>query len=69
MASFPAVAAQKQTPAERANQRNAVLAGFLGWTLDAFDFFILTLVIDDIAASFGRTRPDKIGRASCRERV
>src|SRR5438132_12346294 len=58
MASFPAVAAQKQTPAERANQRNAVLAGFLGWTLDAFDFFILTLVIDDIARSFGRTRPD-----------
>src|SRR6059058_5475134 len=46
------------TPAERANQRNAVLAGFLGWTLDAFDFFILTLVIDDIARSFGRTRPD-----------
>src|SRR5437899_13090264 len=46
------------TKAERANQRNAVLAGFLGWTLDAFDFFILTLVIDDIAKSFGRTRPD-----------
>jgi len=46
------------TPAERANQRNAVLAGFLGWTLDAFDFFILTLVIDDIATSFGRTRPE-----------
>ena len=45
-------------PAARANQRNAVLAGFLGWTLDAFDFFVLTLVIDDIAASFGRTRPD-----------
>jgi SHS family lactate transporter-like MFS transporter len=46
------------TKQERANQRNAVLAGFLGWTLDAFDFFILTLVIDDIAKSFGRTRPD-----------
>ncbi|HZT77711.1 MAG TPA: MFS transporter [Vicinamibacterales bacterium] len=36
----------------RINQRNAVLAGFLGWTLDAFDFFILTLVIEDIARSF-----------------
>src|SRR5206468_3047280 len=35
-----------------ANQRNAVLAGFLGWTLDAFDFFILTLVIDDLAHAF-----------------
>jgi len=46
------------TPTERTNQRNAVLAGFLGWTLDAFDFFILTLVIDDIAKSYGRSRPD-----------
>ena len=44
-------------PADRANQRNAVLAGFLGWTLDAFDFFILTLVLDDVAAAFGKTRP------------
>src|SRR5262249_48794538 len=58
MATAPAATAAKMTPAERANQRHAVLAGFLGWTLDAFDFFILTLVIDDIAASFGRTRPD-----------
>jgi SHS family lactate transporter-like MFS transporter len=53
-----AVHAPTMTKVERANQRNAVLAGFLGWTLDAFDFFILTLVIDDIAKSFGRTRPD-----------
>jgi MFS transporter, SHS family, lactate transporter len=43
---------------DRANQRNAVLAGFLGWTLDAFDFFVLTFVIDDVAKSFGKTRPD-----------
>jgi SHS family lactate transporter-like MFS transporter len=42
------------TPAtiDRANQRNAILAGFLGWTLDAFDFFILTLVIEDLAHAF-----------------
>ena len=46
------------SPADRANQRNAVLAGFLGWTLDAFDFFILTLVIDDVAPAFGKTRPE-----------
>src|SRR5260221_201979 len=44
--------------AERANQRNAVLAGFLGWTLDAFDFFVLTFVIQDVATAFGKTRPD-----------
>jgi MFS transporter, SHS family, lactate transporter len=41
----------------RANQRNAVLAAFLGWTLDAFDFFILTLILDDVAGAFGKTRP------------
>src|SRR5205823_11148704 len=42
---------------EPRDQRNAVIAGFLGWTLDAFDFFILTLVLDDIAAAFGKRRP------------
>jgi SHS family lactate transporter-like MFS transporter len=40
------------TTSDAANQRNAVLAGFLGWTLDAFDFFILTLVIEDLAHAF-----------------
>ncbi|PYR28065.1 MAG: MFS transporter [Acidobacteria bacterium] len=45
------------TVAGRANQRNAVLAGFLGWTLDAFDFFILTLILGDVARAFGKTRP------------
>jgi SHS family lactate transporter-like MFS transporter len=44
--------------AERANQRNALLAGFLGWTLDAFDFFVLTYVLSDVARDFHRTRPD-----------
>src|SRR3954468_281781 len=53
----PAASARPMTKAERAQQRNAVLAGFLGWTLDAFDFFVLTFVIDDVARSFGKTRP------------
>jgi len=39
-------------------QRNALLASFLGWTFDAFDFFIVTLLLDDIARSLGRSRPD-----------
>jgi MFS transporter, SHS family, lactate transporter len=43
---------------ERANQRNALLAGFLGWTLDAFDFFVLVMVLDAVAQDFGRTRPE-----------
>jgi len=33
-------------------QRAAFLASFLGWALDAFDFFLLTLVQDNIARAF-----------------
>ena len=36
-----------------ASQRSAVLASYLGWTFDAFDFFILVFVMDDIAEEFG----------------
>ncbi len=32
--------------------RHAVAASFLGWTLDALDFFVLTFVFPDIAAQF-----------------
>ena len=39
--------------ATRADARNAVIAGFLGWTLDAFDFFVLTFVPRSIAKDFG----------------
>jgi SHS family lactate transporter-like MFS transporter len=42
---------------QRANQRNAVLSGFLGWTLDAFDFFVLIFVVSAIARDFGRSIP------------
>jgi len=35
-----------------ATQRAAFLASFLGWTLDAFDFFLLTFILKDIAAEF-----------------
>src|ERR1700752_4476420 len=34
-------------------QKHVVAASFLGWTLDAFDFFLLVFVIKDIAAEFG----------------
>jgi SHS family lactate transporter-like MFS transporter len=34
------------------NQRSAFIASFLGWALDAFDFFLLTFVMKDIAADF-----------------
>ncbi len=36
----------------------AVIASFLGWTLDAFDFFVLVFVVPAVAADFGRTIPD-----------
>ena len=34
-------------------QRSAVLASYLGWTLDAFDFFILVFVVKDVGTTFG----------------
>jgi len=43
---------------EKYNQRNALLAGFLGWTLDAFDFFILTFVLTTVANDFHKTIPE-----------
>jgi MFS transporter, SHS family, lactate transporter len=43
--------------AERANQRNAVIACFLGWTLDAFDFFVLTFVLAPIGRDFHESIP------------
>jgi SHS family lactate transporter-like MFS transporter len=44
-------------PLTRADQRNAVIAGFLGWTLDAFDFFILVMVVPAVARDFHRPIP------------
>ncbi len=34
-------------------QKKTILAAYLRWTLDAFDFFVLTFVIADIAKEFG----------------
>ena len=34
-------------------QKSAVIASYLGWTLDALDFFLLVFVIRDAAAAFG----------------
>jgi SHS family lactate transporter-like MFS transporter len=33
-------------------ERHAVIAAFLAWSLDAFDFFVLVFVLSDVAASF-----------------
>jgi MFS transporter, SHS family, lactate transporter len=34
------------------SQRNIVIAAYLGWTLDAFDFFLMVFMFKDIAAEF-----------------
>jgi SHS family lactate transporter-like MFS transporter len=35
------------------DQRNSFVAAFLGWTMDAFDYFIVVLVYSEIAKDFG----------------
>src|ERR1700687_156527 len=39
-------------------QRKTFVASFLGWTLDAFDYFLVTFVVAKIAGDFGRSIPD-----------
>lgn len=36
----------------RRDRWHAVSASFLGWTLDAFDFFVIVFLVDDLAAQF-----------------
>ncbi len=38
-------------------QRSAFTASLLGWTLDAFDFFIVTLVVKEISTDFHKSVP------------
>lgn len=40
-----------------ANARNALIAGFLGWTLDAFDYFILVFILIPVARDFHESIP------------
>src|SRR5215475_8164086 len=52
MANFPA------TKTTGSANYHAVLAGFLGWTLDAFDFFVVTFLFDTLAHQFGVTKKE-----------
>jgi SHS family lactate transporter-like MFS transporter len=49
-----ALSAVGLSPAATKNSgaRHAVLAGFLGWTLDAFDFFVVVFLFDALAHQF-----------------
>jgi SHS family lactate transporter-like MFS transporter len=40
----------------RVDQWHAVTASFLGWTLDAFDFFVLVFLVDTLAVQFHVTK-------------
>jgi len=40
---------------DHTNHRPAVVAGFLGWMLDAFDFFVVVMTLTAIAKEFGRS--------------
>ncbi len=50
----PSPAAVAAVPAG-SGHRAAVLAGFLGWTLDAFDFFLVVMTLTAIAREFGKS--------------
>jgi SHS family lactate transporter-like MFS transporter len=38
-------------------QRNVTIAAYLGWTLDAFDFFLMVFILKDIATEFNTKIP------------
>jgi MFS transporter, SHS family, lactate transporter len=42
--------------ARRSDHIHAIMASFLGWMLDAFDFFLVVFVLTDIGKEFGRSR-------------
>ena len=44
--------ARASSPALTSEQWHAVGASFLGWTLDAFDFFVIVFLVDVLAAQF-----------------
>ena len=52
MTPGPAPPASSQTLTSR-DRFHAVTAGFLGWTMDAFDFFVVVFLVDTLAKSFG----------------
>src|SRR5690349_16934781 len=52
------VAARPGRIYSRSDRFHAVSAGFLGWTLDAFDFFVVVFLVDTLAEHFGVAKKD-----------
>src|SRR5947208_7208749 len=46
-------AAIERKPKLSKDQRNSFLAAELGWSMDAFDYFLVVLVYSDIGRDFG----------------
>ncbi len=46
-------------------QRNVTIAAYLGWTLDAFDFFLMVFYCQDIAAEFRIQKSRRLRSALC----
>jgi MFS transporter, SHS family, lactate transporter len=44
------------TSTAKPGSHHAVLAGFLGWTIDAFDFFVVVFLYDTLPHQFGVTK-------------
>src|ERR671939_1851328 len=55
MAETHAADKQEQPGHASGDHWAAVLAGFLGWTLDAFDFFLVVFALTAIAKDFGKS--------------
>ena len=50
--------AAKSPQSESSSRWHAVTAGFLGWTLDAFDFFVVIFLFDTLAQHFHVSKAD-----------
>src|SRR6266705_6085376 len=58
MSSAVASAPQTLTKAQIRDNWNAVLASTIGWTLDSFDYFVVVMVLTEIAKEFHRTNAE-----------
>ena len=58
MTSTDAISPGSVAGAVPRGHRSAVLASFLGWTLDAFDFFLVVFALTAIAKEFGKSDAD-----------
>src|SRR5579885_3642731 len=56
----PATAVSPQTSISRSEAIHTLTASFLGWTLDAFDFFVLVFVVPTIASEYKRPIRDVV---------